>query len=109
VNPTWIYVAVVYAIAVYLTRRARIDLPWKVAGLFYALAAYAERSGVDPRFAGTGLQTFLRLAASDASVWQPIIDSNHEAIGRHLAAVIEIARAMDETAFADAQQFVKRL
>lgn len=37
-NPTWIYVAVVYAIAVYLTRRARIDLPWKVAGLFYALA-----------------------------------------------------------------------
>jgi len=74
-----------------------------------ALAAYAERSGVDPRFAGTGLRTFLRLAASDASVWQPIIDSNHEAIGRHLAAVIEIARAMDETAFADAQEFVAKL
>jgi uncharacterized membrane protein len=40
VNPTWIYVAVVYAIAVYLARRARIELPWRVAGLFYALALF---------------------------------------------------------------------
>ena len=71
-----------------------------------ALAAYAQRSGVDTRFAGTGLQTFLRLAASDASVWQPIVDSNRPAIDKHLAAVIEIAQSMDEQAFADAQQFV---
>jgi prephenate dehydrogenase len=74
-----------------------------------ALAAYAERSGIDPRFAGTGLKTFLRLAASDASVWKPIVESNRNAIDKHLAAVIEIARAMDETAFADAQRFVKKL
>ncbi|HEX7192535.1 MAG TPA: prephenate dehydrogenase/arogenate dehydrogenase family protein [Thermoanaerobaculia bacterium] len=74
-----------------------------------ALAAHAERSGVDTRFAGTGLKTFLRLAASDASVWKPIIDSNQAAIGKHLAAVIEIARAMDESAFADAQEFVSKL
>ncbi len=74
-----------------------------------ALAAYAQRSGVDARFAGTGLRTFLRLAASDASVWKPIVDSNRDAIDKHLAAVIEIARALDEEAFADAQQFVKRL
>ena len=74
-----------------------------------ALAAYAERSGIDPRFAGTGLATFLRLAASDASVWKPIVDSNREAIDKHLAAVIEIARAIDEQAFADAQQFVAKL
>ncbi|HEY2091427.1 MAG TPA: YfhO family protein [Thermoanaerobaculia bacterium] len=39
-NPTWIYVAVVYAIAVYLTRRGRIDLPWRVAGLFYVLVLF---------------------------------------------------------------------
>lgn len=71
-----------------------------------ALAAYAQRSGVDTRFAGTGLHTFLRLAASDASVWQPIVDSNRPAIDKHLAAVVEIARSMDEQAFVDAQQFV---
>jgi prephenate dehydrogenase len=74
-----------------------------------ALAAYAERSGVDIRFAGSGLRTFLRLAGSDASVWKPIVDSNRGAIDRHLNAVIEIARTMDESAFADAQEFVKRL
>jgi prephenate dehydrogenase len=74
-----------------------------------ALAAYAERSGIDTRFAGTGLKTFLRLAASDASVWQPIVERNRTAIDKHLDAVIEIARAMDEDAFRDAQQFVAKL
>ena len=39
-NPTWIYVAVVYAVAIYLTRRVRIDLPWRVAGLFYVLVVF---------------------------------------------------------------------
>ncbi|HEX3581567.1 MAG TPA: prephenate dehydrogenase/arogenate dehydrogenase family protein [Thermoanaerobaculia bacterium] len=74
-----------------------------------ALAAYAQRSGVDTRFAGTGLATFLRLAASDATVWLPIVDSNREAIDKHLAAVIEVARTMDEQAFRDAQAFVAKL
>lgn len=74
-----------------------------------ALAAYAERNGVDIRFAGSGLRTFLRLAGSDASVWKPIVDSNRGAIDKHLNAVIEIARAMDESAFADAQEFVNKL
>lgn len=74
-----------------------------------ALAAYAERSGIDVRFAGSGLRTFLRLAASDASVWQPIIDSNQAAIGKHLEAVIEIARTLDEAAFSDAQRFAAKL
>jgi hypothetical protein len=37
VNPTWIYVAVVYALAVLLARRARVDVPWRIAALFYAL------------------------------------------------------------------------
>jgi hypothetical protein len=38
VNPTWLYVAVVYAIAVWLVRRARVELPWRIAALFYLLA-----------------------------------------------------------------------
>ena len=71
-----------------------------------ALAAYAQRSGIDTRFAGSGLKTFLRLAASDASVWMPVVDGNREAIDKHLAAVIEIARTLYERAFTDAQQFV---
>ncbi|HEY2323318.1 MAG TPA: prephenate dehydrogenase/arogenate dehydrogenase family protein [Thermoanaerobaculia bacterium] len=74
-----------------------------------ALAAYAERSGIDVRFAGTGLRTFLRLAASDATVWKPVIDGNREAIDQHLAAVVEIAQSIDEQAFDDAQQFVNKL
>lgn len=36
-NPTWLFVAVVYAIAVWLVRRARIELPWRIAALFYLL------------------------------------------------------------------------
>ncbi len=36
-NPTWLYVLAVYAIAVWLARRAGVALPWRVAALFYAL------------------------------------------------------------------------
>ena len=36
-NATWILVAVLYALAVWLARRARVDLPWRMAALFYAL------------------------------------------------------------------------
>lgn len=42
-----------------------------------ALAAMIDRSGVDvERFAGTGLQTFLRLARSERSVWEPVFERN---------------------------------
>ena len=34
---TWLYVAVLYALAVWLARRANVDLPLRVAMLFYAL------------------------------------------------------------------------
>ena len=74
-----------------------------------ALAAYAERSGIDTRFAGSGLRTLLRLAASDAAVWQPIIESNRPAIEKHLEAVIEIAKTIDDATFSDAQRFVAKL
>lgn len=36
-NPTWLYVAALYALAVWLARRARVDLPVRVATFFYAL------------------------------------------------------------------------
>ena len=73
-----------------------------------ALAAHLE--GVDPRFVGTGLKTFLRLAESDASVWAPILKANEANIALHLDAVLRIAREMlrgDDGPFARAQQFVR--
>ena len=36
-NPTWLYVAALYALAVWLARRARVDLPVRVGVFFYAL------------------------------------------------------------------------
>jgi hypothetical protein len=36
-NPTWLYVAALYALAVWLARRARVELPLRVAIFFYAL------------------------------------------------------------------------
>ena len=36
-NGTWAYVAALYVIAVWWARRRGVDLPWRVAGLFYVL------------------------------------------------------------------------
>jgi hypothetical protein len=36
-NPAWLFVAVVYAAAVWLARRARVELPWRNALGFYLL------------------------------------------------------------------------
>ena len=36
-NGTWAYVAALYVIAVWWARRRGVDLPWRVAGLFYFL------------------------------------------------------------------------
>lgn len=74
-----------------------------------ALAAYAERSEVDLKFAGSGLRTFLRLAGSDASVWTPVLEANRAAIERHLENVIEIARELAPEHFDDARRFAARL
>lgn len=77
-----------------------------------ALAAHLGRSGSDLRFAGSGLQTLLRLAQSDASVWTPVIAANRAAIAANLDEVVRIAGAIlsgDGEAFHDAQQFVRRL
>jgi len=36
-NPTWIFVGVVYAAAVWLARRAKVEIPLRVAVFFYAI------------------------------------------------------------------------
>ena len=36
-NPTWIFVAVVYAAAVWLARRANVEIPIRIAIFFYAI------------------------------------------------------------------------
>lgn len=77
-----------------------------------ALAAHLDQQGMDERFAGTGLRTFLRLAGSDASVWMPVLEANRAAIAPHADAVARIARAIlggDAAAFERAQRFWKRL
>lgn len=59
-----------------------------------ALAAYLhERQELLP-FAGTGLQTFLRLAASDASVWAPVLAANADNIAPHLEEIAKLAGAL---------------
>lgn len=36
-NASWLFVGAIYAIAVWLVRRVRIDLPWRIAAFFYLL------------------------------------------------------------------------
>jgi prephenate dehydrogenase len=75
-----------------------------------ALAAHVRDSGIDERFVGSGLTTFLRLAGSDASVWAPVLKANEANIAPHLDAVLRIAREMlrgDDGPFARAQELVR--
>ncbi|HKB81121.1 MAG TPA: prephenate dehydrogenase/arogenate dehydrogenase family protein [Thermoanaerobaculia bacterium] len=77
-----------------------------------ALAAHLDRRGVDERFAGSGLKTFLRLAGSDASVWMPVLEANREAIAPHVEAVMSIVRSIlagDAAAFEQARRIWERL
>jgi prephenate dehydrogenase len=77
-----------------------------------ALAAYLEQHGIEERFVGSGLRTFLRLASSDASVWLPVLESNSAHVAPHAEAVGRIAKdilAGDATAFERAQRLWTRL
>ncbi|HUJ15819.1 MAG TPA: prephenate dehydrogenase/arogenate dehydrogenase family protein [Thermoanaerobaculia bacterium] len=83
-----------------------------------ALAAYlgerrAARGERDlTAFAGPGLQTFLRLASSDASVWSPVLQSNRENLLPHVDAIMSIVRQIlegEREPFADANAFMTRL
>ena len=77
------------------------------------LAAYLHDQQIDLRFAGPGLRTFLRLAASEASVWSPILDANRENLRPHAEAVAEIMRAIIEgdasSSFGKANDLFRRL
>jgi prephenate dehydrogenase len=55
-----------------------------------ALAAALTNDDVD-RFAGAGLETFLRLAGSDSTVWAPILEANRDNIRAHFDRVVAIA------------------
>ncbi len=77
-----------------------------------ALAAYLHDRRVDPRFAGSGLNTFLRLAQSDASVWSPVIETNRDSLSPHAEALLDVVRRIiegDVTAFDRARAFMEQL
>jgi prephenate dehydrogenase len=78
-----------------------------------ALAAYLREQGVDLRFAGPGLRTFLRLAGSDSSVWSPVLRANRSNLRPHVAAirtlVDEIVDGDPAEAFAKANQLFAQL
>ena len=77
-----------------------------------ALAAYLEQHGIEDRFVGEGLRTFLRLAGSDGSVWMPVVTTNSKRIAPHAEAVARIAKeilAGDAAAFERAQRLWARL
>lgn len=78
-----------------------------------ALAAYLAEHEDALRFAGSGLSTFLRLAASDASVWTPLIEANHDNITAHADGVArivsEILAGGSHDAFERAQRLWRKL
>jgi prephenate dehydrogenase len=57
-----------------------------------ALAASLHDHPERLRYAGSGLRTFLRLAGSDAAVWEPIIAANRENLAPHAEAIAELVR-----------------
>jgi prephenate dehydrogenase len=59
-----------------------------------ALAAYLHDQQVDLRFAGPGLKTFLRLAASDATVWSSIIAANRGNLQPHADSIARIVKEL---------------
>jgi prephenate dehydrogenase len=77
-----------------------------------ALAALVESRGVD-QFAGSGLATFLRLAGSEAPVWEPVLAANREAVGKALQDVRQIAETLlsgdHPEIFDQARQLLQRL
>ena len=79
-----------------------------------ALGAVIAQNGIDVEtFAGSGLRTFLRLAASQRSVWHSIIEANAEnidlALAQLAAAADQIVDGEDEDAFELANEIAKKL
>jgi prephenate dehydrogenase len=60
-----------------------------------ALAAHLGAENVDmERFGGSGLSTFLRLAGSPASTWEPLFESAAEQLKPHLDAIHRFGEAI---------------
>ncbi|MBV8516725.1 MAG: prephenate dehydrogenase/arogenate dehydrogenase family protein [Acidobacteria bacterium] len=79
-----------------------------------ALAAYLQGQSIDPRFVGSGLRDFLRLAGSPASMWAPLLAANGDNIAPHAEGVARIVRSMLESGdamrtFEDARAFWRTL
>jgi prephenate dehydrogenase len=86
-----------------------------------ALAAYLDRQNERRaasaerglrEFAGTGLETFLRLASSDASVWSSVFQTNRKNLEPHLRPLLNIVEdllAGNAEAYEEARAFVERL
>jgi prephenate dehydrogenase len=78
-----------------------------------ALAAHLASHEELLRFGGSGLETFLRLAGSDADVWKPVLEANRAHIAAHADEVQRIVREMlssdPERFFADAQRLWRKL
>lgn len=61
-----------------------------------ALAALVEEEEVPSAFQGSGLRTFLRLAGSRWSVWEPIVSLNASEIGRARSVLQRYLDELDE-------------
>ena len=78
-----------------------------------ALAAWLDTHPEARPFAGSGLETFLRLAESDAAVWEPVFAANRDNLVplidevRRLA--LDVAEGREPEAFAAAQRFRRGL
>lgn len=71
-----------------------------------ALASLVEKKKIDPQFVGSGLRTFLRLAASPYDVWSPVLEANGANLQRALDELLETAAQLDERDFDRAQKFL---
>lgn len=60
------------------------------------LAAHLDDREDLLRFAGSGLETFLRLAGSDASVWASVLENNRENLRPHADAIAHLVRDLIE-------------
>ena len=78
-----------------------------------ALAAWLDVHPELAKHAGSGLRTFLRLAAGDGSVWAPILEANRanlERPSREVSALVEeLLAGRESDAFARAQHFLSTL
>jgi prephenate dehydrogenase len=78
-----------------------------------ALAAWLDTHPEARPYGGSGLETFLRLAESDAAVWEPVFAANRDNLVPLLDAVAKLALGVAEgnepDAFSAAQRFRRKL